>query len=102
MKTLKFIAAALLLATTASAQELNWTELARRPECWPAQCSAQQTMKFDGGVTVQAGQKLTVLKVSASEVQVSTLDGRTTFAAEPNETDVLAIAKADFAKLTAK
>jgi hypothetical protein len=53
-------------------------------------------------VTVKPGQPLKVLKVTDAEVQVSTLDDRTTFTAEPGETDVLAVAQQAFAKLTPK
>jgi hypothetical protein len=102
MKTFPFIAAACLIATAAFAQDLSWGELARRPELWPAQCAAKETMKFDGGVTVQAGQKLNVLKVTAGEVQLSTIDGRTTFTAEPDETNLLVVAREAYAKLTPK
>src|SRR5688500_3465492 len=102
MKTLIYYAAAWLLATAASGQELNWAELARRSDLWPPQCAAKTEMKFDGGVTIKPGQPLKVLKVTAAEVQVSTLDDRTTFTAEPGETDVLAVAQQAFAKLTPK
>src|SRR6188768_222424 len=100
MKTLTLCAAVCLFTTTALAQELSWTELVRRPELWPPQCSAKVEMKFDGGVTIKPGQKLTVLKVVPTEVQVQTPDGRTTFTAEPDETDVLAVAQAAYTKLT--
>jgi hypothetical protein len=102
MKTLRLSAAVCLLATTGFAQELNWTELARRPELWPAHCTVRQAVQFEGGVTVQAGQPLTVLQLKASELQLSTADGRTNFAAEPDETDALAVARAAYAKLTPK
>jgi hypothetical protein len=100
MKPLTFCAAVCILATVAFAQDLNWAQLAGRPDLWPAQCTAKQEMKFDGGVTVRPGQNLTVLKLSPNEAQVQTADGRTTFAAEPDETDVLAVAQAAFSKLT--
>lgn len=102
MNAFKSIAAFCVLAAADLAQELNWAELARRSELWPAQCTAKAEMKFDGGVTVRPGQTLTVLQVAATEVQVQTTDGRTTFTAEPDETDVLAVAQAAFAKLTPK
>ena len=102
MNALKSCAVVGLLTTVVFAQELSWSELARRPELWPAQCTAKEKMTFDGGVTVQAGQKLSVLKVTADEVQVTTADGRTTFTAEPKETDVLPVAQAAYAKLTPK
>ncbi|MGH7947474.1 MAG: thioredoxin-like domain-containing protein [Opitutaceae bacterium] len=102
MKTLLLFAAVCLLTSAALAQELSWTDFAHRAELWPAECTARETMSFDGGVTVKAGQKLKVLQVTSNEVQVQTADGRTTFAAEPEETDVLAVAQQAFAKLTPK
>jgi predicted RecB family endonuclease len=102
MNALKYCAAICLIATAAPGQELNWAELSRRPELWPAECVAKAEMKFDGGVTVRLGQKLNVLQVNAAEVQVQTADGRTTFVADPEETDVLAVAQSAFAKLTPK
>ena len=102
MNLLKYCSAWLVIAASAIGQTLNWTELARRPELWPAECVSKTEMKFDGGVTIKAGQKLTVLQVSGNEVQVQTLDGRTTFAAEPDETDTLAAAQAAYATLTPK
>jgi hypothetical protein len=102
MNMLRFLAALVLISASAIAQELQWAELARRQELWPAQCSAKSEMKFDGGVVVRAGQKLTVLKISADEAQLQTLDGRTTFTAEPDEIDLLAVARTEYARLTPK
>jgi hypothetical protein len=102
MKISQSIAAFVLLATAGFAQDLNWAELVRRPELWPAHCTVRQAIRFDGGVTVQAGQELTVLQLNANEVQLSTADGQTTFAAEPDETDALAVARAAYAQLTPK
>jgi hypothetical protein len=102
MKTLRFAAAAFLVATVGLAQELNWAELAGRPELWPAKCALKAAIKFEGGVTVPAGQALTVLQVKPTEVELSTADGRTTFTAEPGETDLLAVASQAYAKLTPK
>ena len=59
-------------------------------------------MKFEGGATIQPGQELNVLQVGPAEVQVTTTDGRTTFAAEPDETNTLAIARVAYARLTPK
>jgi hypothetical protein len=86
----------------AAAGDLTWQEMAQRPELWPAQCTSKATIPFDGGVTVNAGQKLKVLKVLPNSVQVSTLDDKVTFEAEPDETDALAVARAAYAMLTPK
>lgn len=102
MRTLERIIVICLLATVASAQELTWAELAGRPELWPAQCTLKEAIKFEGGVTVPAAQPLTVLAVKANEVELSTADGRTTFSAEPDETDALAVARAAYTGFTPK
>ena len=102
MRTLEHIIVICLLATVASAQELTWAELTGRPELWPAQCALKEAIKFEGGVTVPAAQPLTVLAVKANEVELSTADGRTTFTAEPDETDALAVARAAYTSLTPK
>lgn len=91
-----------LLAAAAAAQELNWTELASRPELWPAQCTVKVAMKFEGGANVQAGQKVDVVDFKGNEVNLRTTDGRTYFAAEPDETDVLDVAREAYMKLTPK
>jgi Thioredoxin-like len=100
MKTLRTLPAVCLIVTVGFAQELSWAELAGRPELWPAQCTLKEAIRFQGGMTVAAGQPLSVLQVKASEIELSTADGRTTFAAEPDETDALAAARATYAKLT--
>ena len=100
MKTLTFLLLAGLLASSGFAQELNWPELARRPELWPAHCTLKEAIHFQGGVTVQAGQELTVLQVKSGEVDLTTADGRVNFAAEPDETDLLAVARSGYTALT--
>jgi len=102
MRILNLVLTTCLMSTFATAQELSWLELVRRPELWPAQCILKQAIKFEGGRGVQAGQKLNVLQVKANEIQLRTTDGRTTFAAEPDETDALAVASEAYAKLTPK
>ncbi len=54
------------------------------------------------GVSVQRGQMVDVLDFKANEVELKTADGRTNFAAEPDETDVLAVAREAYAKLSPK
>ena len=102
MKMLNLLLATCLTATVAAAQELSWTDLARRPELWPAQCTVKVAMKFEGGANVQAGQKVDVLEFKGNEVDLKTTDGKLNFAAEPDETDVLTVARAAYAKLTPK
>ena len=102
MKTPRWLTLVALVATAAVAQDLTWTELARRSDLWPAQCTVKQTMRFNGGVTIAAGQKVKVVQVQANEAQLCTLDDKTYFAAEPSECDLLAVAKAEYARLTPK
>lgn len=85
-----------------AAQELSWTELAQRPELWPAQCTVKATINFEGGVSVPAGATVDVLDFKGNEADMKTTDGKTYFAAEPDDTDVLEVARAAYAKLTPK
>jgi hypothetical protein len=91
-------------ATEANAPiaQLRWVELLNRPEFWPAQCTMKQTMEFQGGVTIKAGQKVKVDGLSAKEIELSTLDGKTQFTAAPEETAVLSAANEEYARLTPK
>jgi len=91
-----------LAATGAFAQELSWADLVRRPELWPSQCTMKTAIKFEGGASVQPGQKVDVLEIKGNEVDLKTTDGRVNFAAEPDETDVLTVARVAYAKLTPK
>jgi hypothetical protein len=91
-----------LLGAVAFAEDLTWQELAQRPELWPAQCTVKQAINFQGGASVQAGQVVNVLDFKGNEVELVTTDGRVNFAAEPDETDVLNVARDGYAKLTPK
>lgn len=102
MRTLNSIVAICLMACPIAAQELTWIELAGRPELWPAQCTVRNVIKFEGGATVPAGAKVSVLDFKHNEVNLRTSDGQTYFAAEPDETDVLDLAREAYAKLTPK
>jgi len=89
------------LAGVAIAQDLTWQQLAQRPELWPTQCTVKQVINLQGA-TIQAGQKVDVVDFKGNEVDLKTTDGRTYFAAESDETDVLNVARDDYAKLTPK
>ncbi len=91
-----------LVDATVTAQNLNWSELANRPELWPAQCTVKATIKFEHGVTVPAGAVVDVVDFKGSQADMKTTDGKTYFAAEPDDTDVLDVARAAYAKLTPK
>jgi nucleoredoxin len=77
-------------------------ELVNRHEFWPAQCTMKQTMEFQGGVTIKAGQKVKVDGLTPKEVELSALDDKTQFTATPEETDVLTAANEVYAGLTPK
>jgi hypothetical protein len=103
MKTLIPPLLAILPATiAATAQDLNWTELASRPEFWPAQCTVKAEINFQGGVSIPAGATVDVVDFKGNEADMKTTDGKTYFAAEPEDTDALDVARTAYAKLTPK
>src|SRR5579872_465254 len=91
-----------LLASAAAAQNLSWTELANRPELWPARCTVKATIDFQGGVKVPAGATVEVVDFKGNQADLKTTDGKTYFAADPEDTDVLDVARAAYAKLSPK
>lgn len=93
MKTFRSLALAALLATTALAQDLTLADLARRPEFLPAQITLKQPVKLQGKPAVAAGQKLTLVSVRGTNVELETPDGRSTFTTKADDTDVLAAAQ---------
>jgi thiol-disulfide isomerase/thioredoxin len=98
MKALPLFALICLLSTHAWAQELNWPELVRRPEFWPAQCTIKTAKEFQRG-KVAAGQKLDVLALTASQIELASADGLN-FVTKPDDTDALAVARIGWSKLT--
>ena len=102
MKVLGFLLTFCLMSIIASADELTWNTLAARPDLWPNQCTMKATIPFQGGVTVATGQTVIVDQFSPNDVQVTTLDNQTSFAAEPNEVDCLDVANKAYAALTPK
>jgi hypothetical protein len=102
MRTLNPILIACLMAGPVAAQELSWTELASRPELWPAQCTVKTPIRFEGSAGVPAGARAEVREVKGNEVDLRTSDGRTYFAADPDETDVLDVAREAYRTLTPK
>jgi hypothetical protein len=102
INTLKLLLAACSLTGAVRAADLNWDELARRPDLWPTQCTSRQPIKIQGGANVEVGQKLNVIRIKPNEAQVCTADGRTVFGAAPGDTDVLAVAREAYNALTPK
>jgi hypothetical protein len=94
--------ASLLIAGIATAQELTWTGLAGRPELWPAQCTVKAAINFEGGVSIPAGTKVDVVDFNGDQADLKTIDGRTYFAAGPDDSDVLEVARAAYAGITPK
>lgn len=100
MKKILLFAAACFLVSTIGAQELTLMELARRPEFLPAQVTLKQPVKLQGRPAINAGQKLTVVSIRGTSVEVETPDGRSVFNVKADDTDVLASAQATYQKLT--
>jgi len=99
MKMFTLLVTVGLMTTGALAEELKWQDLVARPEVRPAQCSAKKVMQFKNG-TVTVGQPLEILKIEPHQILVRTRDGKLTFNAAPDQVDALAVANADYAKLT--
>ncbi|MDP3073459.1 MAG: thioredoxin-like domain-containing protein [Opitutaceae bacterium] len=93
MKTLLPIALAALVATTAVAQDLTLAELARRPELLPSQVTLKQPVKLQGRPAMAIGQKLILVSVRGTSVELETPDGRSVFTTKADDTDVLAVAQ---------
>ena len=102
MKIASLILGLCLLAGRTIAQELTWTELLRRPEHWPKECTMKKSFDFQSGKSLKVGQKVTVLELTANEIVVGSLDGKISFGTKPTDTDALATANAAYAKLTPK
>lgn len=100
MKTFRLFVLAALFATTALAQDLTLADLARRPELLPAQATLKQPVKLQGRPAIAAGQKLTIVSVRGTSVELETPDGRSVFTTKADDTDVLATAQAAWKKLT--
>jgi hypothetical protein len=77
-------------------------DLIRRPELKPAQCTLKETLQFQSGVTLKAGQKFDILEITADEIVVSAPNGRQNFSLTPSQTDVIAVANAEYSKMTTK
>ena len=92
--------AALVLASASLAQDLTLAELSRRPEFLPTQVTLKQPVKLQGRPAINAGQKLTVVSVRGTKIEVETPDGRSTFDVKAEDTDLLANAQATYNKLT--
>jgi hypothetical protein len=102
MKTLLCLATLSLTTVASLADDLTWADLARRPELWPSQCTVKEAIKFQNGLSVQPGQKVDIVEFKPNEVELKTTDGKLNFAADPDETDALSVAREAYLKLTPK
>ena len=89
-----------LLASVACAQDLTVAELSRRPELWPKQTTLKQPVKLQGHAPLNPGQKLTVVSLRGTQVELETPNRRSVFDAPVDHTDLLAVAQAAAKKLT--
>jgi len=78
---------------------LSWPALVGQEEFWPAQCTLTQPLDFQTA-TLKAGQKVKVDAIKPSTVELSTLDDKLQFTVAPQQTDLLEVANAEYAKLT--
>ena len=72
-----------------------------QPEFWPAQCAVTVTLDFEAA-TLKPGQQVKVDAIHPSSVELSTLDDKLQFTVRPEQTDLLDVANAAYAKLTPK
>jgi nucleoredoxin len=100
MKTSLVLTAVCVIASAAFAQELTLAELSRRPEFLPAQVTLKNPVKLQGRPAINAGQKLTVVSVRGTSVELETPDGHSTFNTKAEDTDVLSAAQDTWKNLT--
>jgi hypothetical protein len=101
MKVFILFFTGLLLTVSVFAESLTWQVLVSKPELWPRQCRMKEAIDFQNG-TVQAGQTVDVDGITEQEVLLSTTDGKITFSASPEETNVLEAANTAYSTLTPK
>lgn len=98
------IASLLLIAGPAPAAEappetLALRDLANHPERWPAQVTVTKSMRFDGGHSLRAGQKVRMIELQGSDVVIDA-GGNNLVAVGPDECDLLAAANKAWSALT--
>ena len=87
-----------LAASLGLAQEPSWPEVVKRKDLWPAQCTLKKSLQFQSGKGVRAGQKVDVLDIQAAQVDLGAAG--MSFSVSPEDTDCLAVARAQWSALT--
>lgn len=88
-----------LVTTTAFAADLTFKDLLRQPELRPAKCMLKETLSFQSGMTLRAGQKFEVLELNAPDIVVVSI-GRSNFELFAKQTDIVEAANAEWNKFT--
>lgn len=83
-----------LFTAAAFAQDITLQELSRRPELLPTQVTIKKSVKLRNLPAINAGQKLTLVSVRGTQVELETPDGRSVFTTPAEDTDLLAAAEA--------
>jgi hypothetical protein len=96
----RLLLASVLGTIAASAQELTWAELVRRPEFWPTRATMKEAFRLPGSNSIIAGQTVVVASLRDGGVEIETPDGRGTFLVRADGTDVLAVARESWRRLS--
>src|SRR5438034_11838541 len=103
MRKVFVVALALFLASTSFAapappEALKLNDLINHPERLPQTVTLKKGMKFGGGKSVAAGQKVQVLEFNGSQLGVDA-GNNLVFRINPNDCDLLEAANATWSKL---
>lgn len=88
-----------LMTATASAADLTFQDLLRKPELRPVKVTLKETLSFQSGLTLKAGQKFDVVDLSAPDSVIVAV-GRGNFEFFVRQTDLIEAANAEYNKLT--
>lgn len=99
MKKYVFVLMFVLISGVASAENLTFQDLLKKPELRPAKCALTETLSFQSGTTLKAGQQFDVIELNAPNIVVASL-GRNNFELFANQTNIVQVANAEWNKLT--
>lgn len=100
MKRIVFFVMCVLMSGTAWAQTaLTFQDLLKKPELRPAKITLTETLSFQSGMVLKAGQKFDVVDLQAPNSVIVSL-GRGNFELFVNQTDIVQAANAEWNKLT--